>query len=207
MSTPTMRRVPRQARSQLKIEAILDAAEAVLAAGDLSAFTTNAIAARAGISIGTLYQFFPHKEAIISGLVDRLLADMRVCRDTLFVPEAASLPVGVWLDQVVDHLAQTHAANPSFKSIVCDPAFSPEMAEAEAKLQHDILEGVTRVCATWRPDLPKDQCRFYAAMGVTVVKAVLPIAAGAPDPQFALGELKTLLRAYFEPIFAKRATR
>ncbi len=66
MSAPTMRRVPRQARSQLKIEAILDAAEAVLAAGDISAFTTNAIAARAGISIGTLYQFFPHKEAIIS---------------------------------------------------------------------------------------------------------------------------------------------
>src|SRR5665213_393087 len=192
MSVPTMRRVPRQARSQLKIEAILDAAEAVLAAGDISAFTTNAIAARAGISIGTLYQFFPHKEAIISGLVDRLHADLRVCRDTLFVPEAASLPVGEWLDKVVDHLTQTHAANPSFKSIVCDPAFSPEMAEAEAKLQHDILEGVTRVCATWRPDLPIEQCRVYAAMGVSVVKAVLPIAAGAPDPQFALNELKTL---------------
>ncbi len=115
--------------------------------------------------------------------------------------------MGEWLERVIDNLAQTHAANPSFKSIVCDPAFSPEMAEAEAKLHRDILEGVTRVCAAWRPDLPIDQCRFYAAMGVAVVKAVLPIAAGAPDPQFALNELKTLCRAYFEPLFATHSTR
>ncbi len=196
-----MRRVPRQARSQQKIEAILDAAEAVLAAGDPSAFTTNAIAARAGISIGTLYQFFPHKEAIIAALVKRLHHDMQVCRDTLFVPEAASLPVGEWLDRVVDQLVHTNAANPSFKSIVCDPAFSPEMAEAEVQLQQDILDGVTRVCAAWRPDLPIEQCRVYAAMGVSVVKAVLPVAAASPDPAFALGELKRLLRSYFEPIF------
>ncbi|MGH2390420.1 MAG: TetR/AcrR family transcriptional regulator [Chloroflexota bacterium] len=201
MSAISMRRMPRQARSQLKIEAILDAAEAVLAAGDPSAFTTNAIAARAGISIGTLYQFFPHKEAIVCALVERLHGDMRVCRDTLFVPEAASLSVGEWLDRVVDNLAHTNAANPSFKSIVCDPAFSPEMAEAEAQLQRDILEGVTRVCAAWRPDLPIEQCRVHAAMGVSVVKAVLPVAASSPDPGFALGELKTLLRSYFEPIF------
>ena len=207
MSAPTMRRVPRQARSQLNIEAILDAAEAVLAAGDPSAFTTNAIAARAGISIGTLYQFFPHKEAIISALVDRLHDDLRVCRDTLFVPEAASLPVGEWLERVVDYLARTHAANPSFKSIVCDPAFSPEMAEAEAQLQRDILDGVTRVCASWRPDLPIEQCRVYAAMGVSVVKAALPVAASAPDSEFALNELKTLLRSYFEPIFGTNPTR
>ncbi|MGH2347623.1 MAG: hypothetical protein ACRDG4_20540, partial [Chloroflexota bacterium] len=69
------------------------------------------------------------------------------------------------------------------------------------QLQRDILEGVTRVCAAWRPDLPIEQCRVHAAMGVSVVKAVLPVAASSPDPGFALGELKTLLRSYFEPIF------
>src|SRR6185437_8654992 len=109
---------------------------------------------------------------------DRLLEEMRVCRDTLFVPEAAAMSFREWSDQVVDQLAHTHAANPSFQRIVCDPAFSPEMAAAEAELQRDILDGVTRVCAAWRP-----------------------------DPAFALAELKTLLRSYFEPIVGANATR
>ncbi|HEY8283188.1 MAG TPA: TetR/AcrR family transcriptional regulator [Chloroflexota bacterium] len=207
MTAPTMRRAPRQARSQQKIEDILDAAEAVLSQEGHGGFTTNAIAARAQISIGSLYQFFPNKEAIVAALAGRLLEDMRVCRDTLFVPEAAALPVGEWLDQVVDRLAHTNAANPSFKSIVCDPAFSPEMAEAEAVLQREILDGVSRVCAAWRPDLPEDRCRLYAAFGVEVTKALLPVAAAGPEPEFALGELKALLRAYFEPIFGTNATR
>ena len=207
MAATTMRRTPRQARSQHKIEAILDAAEAVLSQEGHSGFTTNAIAAQAQISIGSLYQFFPNKEAVVAALCDRLLEEMRVCRDTLFVPEAATMSHGEWSDQVVDQLAHTHAANPSFQRLVCDPAFSPEMAAAEAELQRDILDGVTRVCAAWRPDLPPEQCRLYAAMGVSVVKAVLPIAASAPDPTFALNELKTMLRCYFEPIFGASAAR
>ncbi|MGH2411398.1 MAG: TetR/AcrR family transcriptional regulator, partial [Chloroflexota bacterium] len=109
MTAPTMRRAPRQARSQQKIEAILDAAEAVLSQEGHGGFTTNAIAARAQISIGSLYQFFPNKEAVVAALCGRLLEGMRVCRDTLFVPEAAALPHGVWVNQVVDQLATTHA--------------------------------------------------------------------------------------------------
>lgn len=62
------RRTPRQARSTETVSAILEAAAQVLEAGGLTAFTTNAVAERAGVSIGTLYQYFADKNALLMAL-------------------------------------------------------------------------------------------------------------------------------------------
>ena len=75
------RKLPRQRRSRATVEAILDAAsEAVLRHG-FTAATTSVIAERAGVSVGTLYQYFPNREAVAAALVlramERLLAEMR----------------------------------------------------------------------------------------------------------------------------------
>ncbi len=63
------RRRPRQARSKATVDAILEAATRILEAGD--AFTTNHVAERAGVSVGTLYQYFPDKAAIVQTLAAR----------------------------------------------------------------------------------------------------------------------------------------
>lgn len=60
------RRRPRQSRSKATVDAILEAATRVLEAGE--PFTTNHIAERAGVSVGTLYQYFPDKTAILHAL-------------------------------------------------------------------------------------------------------------------------------------------
>ena len=62
------RKWPKQARSKASFAAILEAAAQLLRDGDHEALTTNHIAARAGVSIGTLYEFFGSKEAIIAVL-------------------------------------------------------------------------------------------------------------------------------------------
>jgi AcrR family transcriptional regulator len=62
------RRIPRQARSAETVALILEATAQVLEAGDLPAFTTNAVAERAGVSIGTLYQYFADKNEILLAL-------------------------------------------------------------------------------------------------------------------------------------------
>lgn len=69
-------RKPRQERSRYKVELIFEATLRLLEKGGLDALTTNAIAASAGVSIGTLYQFFPNKEAIVQALADRESAGM-----------------------------------------------------------------------------------------------------------------------------------
>ena len=65
------RRIPRQARAAETVSAILEAAAQVLEAGGPAAFTTNAVAERAGVSIGTLYQYFGDKQAMVRALADR----------------------------------------------------------------------------------------------------------------------------------------
>jgi AcrR family transcriptional regulator len=68
------RRIPRQARATETVAAILEAAAQVLEAGGLAAFTTNEVAERAGVSIGTLYQYFADKGAILRAIAERELA-------------------------------------------------------------------------------------------------------------------------------------
>lgn len=72
IGTGVARRAPRQQRSKAKVEAILAAVEAI-AAEDPGDLTTSSIAKRAGISVGSLYQYFENREDI----VDRLLANYR----------------------------------------------------------------------------------------------------------------------------------
>ncbi|HSB53997.1 MAG TPA: helix-turn-helix domain-containing protein, partial [Gemmatimonadales bacterium] len=70
-------RQPRQERGERRVEEILDAAAAVIAEGGVEAATTNAIAERAGSSVGSLYHFFPHKDAIVLALAERYEAELR----------------------------------------------------------------------------------------------------------------------------------
>jgi AcrR family transcriptional regulator len=62
------RRTPRQARATETAATILEGAAQILEAGGLAGFTTNAVAERAGVSIGTLYQYFADKNAILLAL-------------------------------------------------------------------------------------------------------------------------------------------
>lgn len=65
------RRIPRQARAGETVAAILEAAAQILEAAGLAGFTTNAVAERAGVSIGTLYQYFTDKDALLRMLGER----------------------------------------------------------------------------------------------------------------------------------------
>jgi AcrR family transcriptional regulator len=66
-----VRRDPSQARAKQTVDVIIEAAGQLLVAHGRAAVTTNAVAERAGVSIGSLYQYFPNKESIFSALQER----------------------------------------------------------------------------------------------------------------------------------------
>jgi AcrR family transcriptional regulator len=68
---PLRRIIPRQGRAQALVEAIVEAAAQVLEAQGERGFNTNAVARRAGVSIGALYRYFPDKQAILVALAER----------------------------------------------------------------------------------------------------------------------------------------
>jgi AcrR family transcriptional regulator len=71
MQTKAARKQPQQARSKATVSAVLDAAIRVLDREGPDAATTTRIAEVAGISVGTLYQYFSHRDAILDALQDR----------------------------------------------------------------------------------------------------------------------------------------
>jgi AcrR family transcriptional regulator len=75
-----MRKIPRQPRAKGSIDVILEAAAQVLEASGEAGFNTNAVAERAGVSIGTLYRYFPEKAAILRALA---LRETEIFRDAV----------------------------------------------------------------------------------------------------------------------------
>src|SRR5690606_21145292 len=94
------RKSPRQARSAATVEAIRSAAIQVLLAEGVARLTTTRVAERAGVSVGTMYQYFPHKEALLFALVtDQLEAIARG------MEQAAARLAGHDLADIADGLA------------------------------------------------------------------------------------------------------
>ncbi|MFX8539138.1 TetR/AcrR family transcriptional regulator, partial [Acinetobacter baumannii] len=64
------RRQPQQARSQVTVDAIFEATIQVLLASGLHRLTTIKVAERAGVSVGSLYQYYPNKQALLFGVLE-----------------------------------------------------------------------------------------------------------------------------------------
>ncbi|WP_448140325.1 TetR/AcrR family transcriptional regulator [Sphingopyxis fribergensis] len=74
--TAIPRKLPRQARSQATVSVILDATAHILTTHPPEEFNTNVIARKAGVSVGSIYQYFPNKEALLRALHDRHSTEM-----------------------------------------------------------------------------------------------------------------------------------
>ena len=89
------RRAPRQKRAEDTVEVLLRATELAITRHGFHASTTNRIAALAGVSIGTLYHYFPTKEALVQAVVHRMwreeLEAMAAHADLMFTAPLLSL--------------------------------------------------------------------------------------------------------------------
>ena len=85
----SQRRKPTQARARATMDMIFEATARIIERNGIAALNTNRIAERAGISIGTLYEYFPNKDAILIAMArQRLAEDERLVRQALTGPDA-----------------------------------------------------------------------------------------------------------------------
>jgi AcrR family transcriptional regulator len=193
--------VRRRARGLQRIASILNAAETVFAQMGYEEATTNHIAAQASISPGSLYQFFSNKEEIAQALATRYTEELQSAYDAVFSMEAASLPLSLWLDQVVDTLLAFHVAHPAFHILLNTPVSSRVTSLTHAlrqELQSRFEFGIERRA----PQLSATQRRLSATLSVQLFKAVLLLILQAEEDERKLlvGELKTALHRYLEPL-------
>jgi AcrR family transcriptional regulator len=110
------RKTPRQARSTATVAAIFEATFQVLLSDGIVRLTTTRVAERAGVSVGTMYQYFPHKQALLYAVLDHYLEDVVLAIDAACVRhEGASLAemsdglVEAYLDAKLRHLPGSRA--------------------------------------------------------------------------------------------------
>jgi AcrR family transcriptional regulator len=99
----TPRKRPRQARATVTVGAIFEATIQVLLTDGPHRLTTTRVAARAGVSVGTMYQYFPHKQALFYALNERYLDDLAAT-----VEHACEAEHGAPVEQMVEALVSTY---------------------------------------------------------------------------------------------------
>lgn len=94
------RKTPRQARSEATVDAIFEATIQVLISEGVRRMTTTRVAERAGVSVGTMYQYFPHKEALLYAVIERYLDEVANVVDAC-CQQNAGQPVALASDALV----------------------------------------------------------------------------------------------------------
>jgi AcrR family transcriptional regulator len=177
-----MRRTPRQARAQERVERILDTAEEVFVEVGFDAASTNLIASRAGTSIGSLYEFFPNKEALARALAERYVRNIGKLYDTLVVDRP-----GVEGPEMVDHiiggLDAFYRDHPGAVPLLNGRFTSPDLAAAGEALQTALTRRIESILVGRRPDLAVAQCRLIAQVIAEQARALLAFADQVPLSQ------------------------
>src|SRR5882672_1291741 len=110
----TPRKMPTQARSARTVEIILAGAARVLEQGGLAGFNTNLVAEQAGVSIGSLYQYFPNKEALVVALIAHRASALRAAiLDAVDRAQEMSLAQAVRL--ITRAIVAQHAEHPALE--------------------------------------------------------------------------------------------
>jgi len=105
------RKTASQERSRLTVEALLEATARVLVKDGYDRASTNKIAAVAGVSIGSLYQYFPSKEALVAGVIERHTRDLsQVAQNAL--AKVAARPIDVAARELVAAAIDAHRVDP-----------------------------------------------------------------------------------------------
>ncbi|MFE9460896.1 TetR family transcriptional regulator [Streptomyces californicus] len=192
----------RQARGEARIAQLLRAAADVFCANGYTASSTNAIAREAGVSPGTLYQFFPNKEAIAVELGDRLLARWRDTYGAAFDQSQVEQPLDSMLDAVLDPLIAFNCENPAFAVLMHGSEIPGRITEEHDTLHATMLTRVEAVLAGYLPEAPAPQVHRVADMIFMIFKAGLDLimAHEGEERTAYIRELKTVLFRYLDPL-------
>jgi AcrR family transcriptional regulator len=142
------RKLPQQDRSRVTVEAILEATTHILTEEGYDKANTNRIAERAGISVGSLYQYFPNKESLMAALMVQHsneiveLVESKL-KDVFDTPLANAIP------ELIKAVIGAHAINPRLHQVLNEEIPSSEKFQQMQKADERIVELLRVYLSRW----------------------------------------------------------
>jgi AcrR family transcriptional regulator len=180
------RKAASQERSRSTVDALLEATARVLLNEGYDRASTNRIAEVAGVSIGSLYQYFPSKEALVAGVIDRHTQQVSQVTRNAVVKMAAS-PIEVAAREFVSLGIEGHRVNPKLHAVLSEQI--PRVGRLE-NIEANLREGYALVrgyLEAHRDEIDVADLDLAAFVLVTVVEA-LTHAAVLRRPDILTGE-------------------
>lgn len=185
--------VRRQPRGQRRMSEILDAAAVVFGRVGVERATTNAIAAQAGISPGSLYQFFRHKDEIMAALGTRYAADLEQAHDAAFAGfDATTASTAEAVDRILDPIIAFKRAHTAFVTVFARSDLPEAMTHPVGQVEAVFTARLADVLAARNPAVPSSE----VATAVQTVIALTQGALGGPD--VAQTEVKLAVLGYLD---------
>jgi AcrR family transcriptional regulator len=199
------RKTPVQHRAVETRARILDAAARVFSRHGYSAGTTNRIAAEAGLSVGSLYQYFPNKDAILVELVRRHLdAGLRAVVEGLAAVDAgATGRTRRLLTAAVDAAIGNHVDDPGLHQVLFEESPRPPELLAELRAAEDRAIGLAAAVLAADPGVRVADPAMAARVVVTTIESLVHRIVATRDRPVDVPalrhELVTMLDRYLFP--------
>ena len=202
MDKQNLRRQPQQNRSQQRVAEILQAASDLLVEQGYEGLSTSAIAAKAGISVSSLYQFFANKEAVLQALAQRYLEKVTLLNEQVFTPDAVYVPTAVLFGRTVDILVDFADRNKGFHQLFSTPWLSPELQAVGDASTNQMIAEIQKIMMGKAPHLPEGEAHVAAQVLMHMIKGLLPLVETAvPEQRPAIiAEFKRMGMAYLTAV-------
>ena len=197
------RRKPTQARARATMKTIFEATARIIEREGIAALNTNRIAERAGVSIGTLYEYFPNKEAILIAMArQRLAEDERLVRQALVAAEAEQ---DVSLARKAIHtMVALHGDRPKVRRAVMAVhlanGFGSEHARPVQDIAELIVERSRRLLGDGAPQLHGAALFVLTRAVIGVIRAAFEERSLLPGTTSLEDELVRLVEAYLSAL-------
>jgi AcrR family transcriptional regulator len=167
----TPRKKPRQQRSQDTVECILDATARVLCSTGYDRASTNRVALAAGVSVGSLYQYFPSKEALVAALVERHVEQMTsLVKGKL--AEVSTAPLDVAVRTMIESMFDAHAVDPRLHKVLIEQVPRIGKLERVVGVEQEVEALVAIFLAARKGELRRTQLEAAAFVVCNVVESV-----------------------------------
>lgn len=182
------------------MEQILAAAVRVFTRDGVERATTNAIAAEAGISPGSLYQFFDDKSHIARALGERYADEVTAAHQAALADvDHVEAPLPLVLDRILDPIVAFKNTHSAFVTLFARPDLPDSLVGPAAKVDEAFAFQIAKILQGRNPDRPAQELRTAADTMISLFRGVVgTLGTASGDPDADLVEVKLALHGYLD---------